>query len=206
MKQSLLGEIQGLPAAKRLATERVPLPPAPLTEPMLYLSTAQQRVLEQRFALGVLSGYAPPCWVPQRLVADALGHGQTGIQHALAHTGRPYLWATEFENVHSLWRYSEPVIVVDGIHAPCSEAYYHSQKPKPFDEAVWDARREAVMEAAVRAKLTADPSLEELLRATGDHPLLSIKADQVWGFHPHEGGRNLLAKIWERIRAELKQT
>ena len=128
--------------------------------------------------------------------------GQAGI----AHTGRPYLWATEFENVHSLWRYSEPVIVVDGVHAPCSEAYYHSQKPNPFDEAVWDARREAVMEAAVRAKFAADPSLEQLLRATGDHPLLSIKGDQVWGFHPHKGGRNLLAKIWERIRAELKQT
>ena len=100
----------------------------------------------------------------------------------------------------------EPVIVVDGIHAPCSEAYYHSQKPNPFDEAVWAARREAVMEKAVRAKLTADPSLEALLRATGEHPLLSIKGDQVWGFDPHEGGRNLLAKIWERIRAELKQT
>ena len=89
---SLLAEIRE-PAAKR-AKVRVPLPPTPLTEPMLFLSSAQQRVLEQRFALGVLSGYAPPCWVPQRLVADALGHGQTGIQHALAHTGRPYLWAT----------------------------------------------------------------------------------------------------------------
>ena len=57
------------------------------------------------------------------------------------------------------------------------------------------------MEKAVRAKLTADPSLEALLRATGEHPLLSIKGDQVWGFDPHD-----LAKIWERIRAELKQT
>ena len=56
------------------------------------------------------------------------------------------------------------------------------------------------------AMARANGMLEGLLRATGDHPLLSIKGDQVWGFHPHEGGRNLLAKIWERIRAELKQT
>ena len=168
---------------------------------MLYLSSAQQ-VLEQRFALGVLvATRRAGC---RNLVADALGHGQTGIQRARSPAGRTA--GLRNSECHSLWRYSEPVIVVDGVRTPCSEAYYHSQKPNPFDEAVWDARREAVMEKAVRAKLAADPSLEALLRATGEHPLLSIKADQVWGFHPPEGGRNLLAKIWERIRAELKQT
>jgi hypothetical protein len=29
------------------------------------------------------------------------------------------------------------------------------------------------------------------------------KKDTVWGFDPQHGGRNLLAKIWERLRAEL---
>jgi predicted NAD-dependent protein-ADP-ribosyltransferase YbiA (DUF1768 family) len=116
---------------------------------------------------------------------------------------RPYLWATEFENVHKLWYYQEPEISVNGTRFLCSEVYFHSQKPDPYNEAEWDSTREAVMEAAIRAKVRADVSLAELLLATGDHPLLSIKNDQVCGFDPQHGGRNLLAKIWERLRAEL---
>ena len=93
--------------------------------------------------------------------------------------------------------------MVNGTRFLCSEEYFHSQKPNPFDDAEWESTREAVMETAVRAKLQADASLAELLLATGDHPLLSIKNDQVWGFDPQHGGRNLLAKIWERLRTEL---
>jgi predicted NAD-dependent protein-ADP-ribosyltransferase YbiA (DUF1768 family) len=81
--------------------------------------------------------------------------------------------------------------------------YFHSQKPDPYNEAEWDSTREAVMEAAIRAKVRANASLAELLLATGDHPLISIKNDQVYGFDPQHGGRNLLAKIWERLRTEL---
>jgi predicted NAD-dependent protein-ADP-ribosyltransferase YbiA (DUF1768 family) len=145
-----------------------------------------------------------PCWASQRLIAAALGHHEGGINAAMASLGgKPYLWATEFENVHSLWRYNEPQISIDGCTYRCSEAYYHAQKPARFDDAVWDEVKEEVMEKAVRAKLAADPFLEDLLRATGTHPLLSLKDDAVWGFSPTGGGQNLLAEIWMRVRAEL---
>ena len=75
------------------------------------------------------------------------------------------------------------------------------------------------MERGVRAKLKAAGTcesqsvvprqgarseLEALLLATHPHPLLSVKPDIVWGFHPGLGeGENRLAKIWMRIRDEL---
>ena len=96
--------------------------------------------------------------------------------------------------------------VAFGERHDCSEDYYHSQKPDPFSDAVWDPQKEAVMEKAVRAKLAAAPELADLLRATGSHPLLSLKGDAVWGWCPRKKrGQNLLAKIWMRVRAELLQ-
>ena len=73
-------------------------------------------------------------------------------------------------------------------------------------EPLWETQREGVMEKAVRAKLVADPSLATLLLATGSRPLLSLKPDEVWGFHPDKGrGENLLAEIWMRQREKLQQ-
>ena len=136
-------------------------------------------------------------------MAQALGFSEDGIKNALRHTKAPYLWATEFENVHSLWKYPEQRIEVDGTSYTCSEDYYHSQKPRPFSDSTWDPIKVQVMEKAVRAKLRADPALIPLLLATHPHPLLSMKPDKVWGFHPNSGGQNLLAQIWMRVRQEL---
>ena len=93
---------------------------------------------------------------------------------------RPYLWETEFENVHKLWYYQKPEISVNGTRFLCSEVYFHSQKPDPYNEAEWDSTREAVMEAAIRAKVRANASLAELLlahafvRGFGYTPLVSL--------------------------------
>jgi predicted NAD-dependent protein-ADP-ribosyltransferase YbiA (DUF1768 family) len=179
----------------------IPALPSPLTEPMIYLSVAQRLVAARYPALAELP---LPCWAPHRLVAQALGHDSCGIDLAQQMSGgRAYAWATEFENVHSLWRYQEPAIVVRGVAGTCSEMYFHGQKPTPYDDVVWRAQREAVMEDAVRAKIAADPLLAVLLVATAPHPLVSIKNDAVWGFTPRSGGQNLLAKIWMRVRDEL---
>ena len=55
--------------------------------------------------------------------------------------------------------------MVDGERHDCSEDYYHSQKPDPFSDAVWDPQKEAVMEKAVRANVSA--SLRHLLQTSG---------------------------------------
>ena len=117
--------------------------------------------------------------------------------------GQPYVWSTEFENVHSLWRYREPSLHINGSSYPCSEDFYHAQKPIPFNASEWDTQKVAVMRKAVHAKLAADPSLVPLLLATGSHPLLALKNDTFWGFHPRYGGENMLAKLWEELRASL---
>ncbi len=177
----------------------------PAGEPYIYLSAAQAPVLSTR--LPSLAEAVPrlPCWAPQRRVADALGYDHGGIERALRWAGgRPYVWATELENVHSLWRYDEPPLEIDGARYRDSETYYHAQKPRPFDATVWDARRVDVMRTGLRHKLAARPSLGALLRATAPHPLLALKPDDFWGVTPRGRGENMLARLWEELRAQAR--
>ena len=177
-------------------------PPTPLTEPMIYLSEKQSSVVKAK--LPSLKDIILPAWAPQRLIANDLGFSPQGIQKALASLdGTPYLWATELENVHDLWVYDEPALTLNGRTYKDSEAYYHSQKPRPFDGSVWEELKDDVMRRALLAKLKEDPSLKGLLKATGNHPLLALKPDTYWGYDPFKGGRNRLAELWMEIRAEL---
>ena len=100
--------------------------------------------------------------------------------------------------------FAEPTLRIDGVVYTCSEQYYHAQKPRPFDEAAWEAQRVDVMRRAVRAKVAASAEVRQLLLATGDHPLLSVKADRFWGFDPKRGGENMLARLLEELRQELR--
>ena len=76
---------EGMPvcqdSSKRLlASERIPVPPTPLVEPMLYLSSNQQAVLDVNGRLKEIKDkFTLPCWVPQRLVAEALNYGQVVV-------------------------------------------------------------------------------------------------------------------------------
>ena len=70
----------------------------------------------QKDELRVYAGQLP-CWVPQRVVASAFGYDAAGIDLALQGgygQDRPYLWATEFENVHTNWDFREPSVTVSG--------------------------------------------------------------------------------------------
>ena len=122
--------------------------PEQLDEPMVWLSAAQASTVAAHPGLAAL-GLTLPCWAPQRLVGRALGHDPGGVDAAVAHLGRSYAWATEFENVHSFWRYDEPPLTIGGRVYAGSEAYYHAQKPKPWDKALWDRQKRRVMELAV---------------------------------------------------------
>ena len=163
----------------------------------------------QKDQLRVYAGQLP-CWVPQRVVASAFGYDAAGIDLALQGgygQDRPYLWATEFENVHTNWDFREPSVTVFGKHYACSEDAYHAQKPEPFDQAVWDKRKVHVMLEAVLSKFRAvgatGDSLRELLLSTHPHPLLGIKGDTFWGFNPAKGGENMLGVLLMRIREDM---
>ncbi len=184
----------------------VPPPPLIVTEPLIYLSAAQESVLKNRFPGLALRYPNLPAWVPQRLIAQALGHSQKGIRKARASLdGMPYLWATEFENVHDLWKYDEPELTIDGETYKDSETYYQMQKPEdgPGVWEAWQLVKDDVMRKGIRAKFALDPTLRELLRVTGEHPLLAIKPDEYWGFDAKNGGRNRLAELWMELRHEM---
>ena len=185
-----------------MAIRVLPTLPAELDEPMVYLSDRQATACLKEPLLAPLVD-SLPCWVSQRFIGVALRKDGHGIDRALAAVGRAFVWATEFENVHSMWKFDEPQLKIDGKTYRCSESYYHACKPRPFDEVAWAAQREGVMRRAVRAKLEASPEVCHLLVSTHPHPLLSIKDDDVWGFHPSRGGQNLLARVYEDFRAEL---
>ena len=145
-----------------------------------------------------------PCWIPQELVANALGFGTAGIEAAMAEFTAGWVWASLFENVHTFWDEEEPPIVVDGVTHKCSEACYQSKKEgrsiAEFEEIKFDE-----MEKALRAKMRASPRVQQLLRATGTLDLVSIKNDDVWGWDPvKRSGANHLGNIWMRLRAELR--
>jgi predicted NAD-dependent protein-ADP-ribosyltransferase YbiA (DUF1768 family) len=78
-------------------------------------------------------------------------------------------------------RRAKPKLTLD------NEAFYHSQKPKPFDDEAWKVRREEVMMRGLRLKFAACADVCALLISTWPHPLLSVKCDNFWGFHPVAG-------------------
>jgi ribA/ribD-fused uncharacterized protein len=75
---------------------------------------------------------------------------------------------------------------------------------KPYDKAVWAARKERTMREVVWAKFSQNPELAKKLLATGDRYLEETNwwGDQVWGVYKGEG-QNLLGNILMETRARL---
>ena len=175
--------------------------PTFVDEPRVWLSAAQGPVCARYLELKDL---ALPGWVRLSLVAGALEHGTAGIEKALEFTeGEPWVWATEFENVHGLWKFAEPRLTIGGKEYKDSETYFHAQKPVPFDAQAWDAQRVGVMRTALAAKFAASGEARALLVASHPHRLLAIKPDRFWGFDPVLGGENMLAELLMELRAGL---
>ena len=134
--------------------------PDRLPWPSIYLAREQTDVLSKPELRGVREYIdnlelreddCLPAWVPHRVVAKSLGLGTDGITKATAWAaGTPYVWATEFENVHDLWTFTEPCITVDSKAYPSAEAYYQAQKPEPFDKDEWNKVKVEVMYKAIR--------------------------------------------------------
>ena len=176
------------------------LPVRGLRDPHIYLSAAQRDACARVPSLRAYAAYLPG-WLPHRVIATALGYTHECINRAVARLGgKPYVWATDFENVHDFWECAEPRLVIGGCEYVNSEAYFHAQKPRPWDAAAWDERRVDVMRTGIAAKLHASAAVRDILAATHNYPLLSIKNDTFWGFDPRAGGENMLARLWEELR------
>lgn len=69
----------------------------------------------------------------------------------------------------------------------------------------WDREREAVMVAAVRAKMAAHPDVRRRLLDTGDALLVEASPyDHYWGCGADGTGANRLGEILMQVRRELR--
>ena len=179
--------------------------PDTLPTSYVYLSTLQEEVINDReleLLYDCISSL--PCWVPHRRIANALGLPHTQIEAAEQRFGR-YVWATELENVHSMWRFQEPQLMIHDKKWKSSEKYFNGQKPKPFNKDLWNAWRDDVMRVAVCAKYDASAEVRRVLGATKNHPLVAIKKDSYWGFDADDvDSVNMLPALWVGLREVIQ--
>lgn len=176
-------------------------------------------------------GFTLDGWCRQRVVSRGFfgGGGVATIRACEEHYGM-FVWATEFSNVHSLFSFTEPNIVVDGEKWSGSEAYYQAMKSNglPHHEMVKELMIKAtpsdayaignhypkrkdwfqvsvdVMAKAVHAKFSQNEDIKNLLLSTGSHPLVQVKrGDRFWGTGPDNNGKNMLGKLLMELRQAL---
>lgn len=81
-------------------------------------------------------------------------------------------------------------------------AYKYADK---FD-ATWDARKVAVMEEILRAKLQQHPHVQKKLIETANFTLCEDSpVDSFWGIGADGKGQNMMGKLWMKLRDELKK-
>ncbi len=142
-----------------------------------------------------------------------------------------FVWATEFSNMHSVFKYKEKPIVVGGVTYSNSENYFQSCKfigspdanyvnslIRGADPAKsytigrkytnirgdWKHVRENVMFEALTAKFAADENARNILLQTGDLKLVQLKPnDAYWGTGPDGCGNNKLGNLVTRVRTKI---
>ena len=90
------------------------------------------------------------------------------------------------------------------------------KKVKDFKAEEWDAKKDAIMIAAIRAKVFQHPDIRDKLKQTGVRPIGEASArDKYWAIGTSEEtskardpskwpGKNMLGKIWMDLRKELQ--
>ena len=94
---------------------------------------------------------------------------------------------------------------------------FYQKKVKNFVTEVWDAKRDEIMEKAIRAKFVQHPELRKELQATGDKLIGEADPrDTYWGIGTSSDtskakdptkwpGKNVVGKLLEELRTELKE-
>ncbi len=207
-------------------------PDSPLKRSYFFLgNTTSNRAFCQKYF-----GNVPnlPGWVAQELISVAL-FGDAGHAHLrlVEQDGGPFLWATEFSNIHSTFDYEEKPICIGGEKFPGPEQYFQIMKSSKTNSNVlarecimnadpieafrfgndvfgmrpdWDQVKDGFMLKALNAKFSQHVSVNELLLSTGKHRLVQIMDfDSYWGTGEDGGGQNKHGVILMKVREILLQ-
>ena len=91
------------------------------------------------------------------------------------------------------------------VKSPMIAARMGRDRKKPL-RADWERVKDEVMRRAVLAKFTQHAELRETLLATGDAVLVEhTRNDSYWGDGGDGRGRNVLGRILESVREELRR-
>lgn len=126
--------------------------------------------------------------------------------------------------------FSRHVIELDGIKWPTTEHYFQAQKYVGTDRYMeiaeaatpriaadlgrdrslplrpdWEEIKDEMMLTALRAKAHQHPEIRNLLLSTGSHTTIieDSPIDYYWGCGADGSGKNMLGKLWMKLREEL---
>ena len=170
-----------------------------------------------------------PGWVDQKFVSYKL-FGDSGVRAlklAEAFYKRYFVWATDFSNVHTTFKYDEKPITIKGktyagpeqffqlqksVGTPDKEKAFELMKNATPDQAFgigrahklrrdWEQVKDDVMFYALKAKFTQHKDAKIILLETEGHLLVQLKPnDSYWGTGPDGKGLNKHAEILMKIR------
>lgn len=85
------------------------------------------------------------------------------------------------------------------------DAFKIAEQFKSYRREDWDAVKVGIMERILRHKVEQHEYVKRKLIATGKRQLIENSwRDNFWGWGPNRDGRNMLGKIWMKIRDEIK--
>jgi ribA/ribD-fused uncharacterized protein len=151
---------------------------------------------------------------------------------AEATTEGPVKFATKIVNEYrGFSTFSPSPIVMAGKRYKTLEHYYQAMKfasDGPWQEAIrvaedakkakqlgkskehpiradWEKVREGVLLEGLRAKFQQNRGLLDLLKSTGERPLIHASVNAYWGEGRTGKGKNRLGKLMEQVREELRE-
>lgn len=110
--------------------------------------------------------------------------------------------AYHWEKFHDVPQIQNVIFCAPSAH----EAFKLAERFKDKSRPDWDEVRVGIMENILCAKAEQPEYVRRKLLATGDRELIEDSwRDDFWGWGADKNGKNMLGKLWMKIRAEMRE-